>query len=632
MQPIVMNDTEQKVAELKFLLNNISHAILFESLGNEILFINQNFCDLFAIPVAPELLVGADCSKSAETSKGLFLHPDEFVEGIRKIYAAGLPVMNEELVLADGRSIYRDYKPIPSNTGYSGHLWIYKYSLELKSILHEEQEQKDFYEHLLNNIPADIAIFSTDHKYVFINKTAISVEEKRKWLIGKDDFEYSRANNKPPYLAVSRRALFLEALKTGNMIEFEEENETPSGSKVYNLRRFYPLRKENGEIQNVIGYGMNITKIREREFLLKEQEQAFRDLVDSMDQLVLAINESGVIAYANPRWCEMMGEKPNECVGKKIACYIKTGKDNFLQNIGIFFKHPKQNLQKAQVSMVSKKGRKHIFSYYLSTFTNLNTGENRAAVYFNDITEQLQVEKKLKKVAAEERKLNELKSSFMSLVSHELRTPLSVILSSAELIELMGPQDINPEDSQTAVFTDRIIRQVDKMTQLMTEFLFLSKVEAGRIPFNPQKMNLPEFLEKLKMELYNPWKDGRTLHLSVKGNRPWVMADELMLSHTVSNLVNNAFKYSSGQPAPLLRLYFFKRSWKLLLVDSGLGIPAEEIKKVFLPFTRGGNVREIEGTGFGLNIVRIFVKTHKGSIRIKSTEGKGTAVLLQFPY
>ena len=622
------NMIEAENSELKLILNSISHSILFETTRNEIIFINQNFCDLFGIPVSPEMLVGADCSKAAEQSSQLFMDPESFVNGIIAVYAAGTPVMNEELVLADGRSIYRDYKPIISTTGYSGHLWIYKHSLELRNILMEVRDQKNFYENLLNNIPADIAIFDKDHKYLFLNHIAISKNDTRHWLVGKDDFDFCREKNKPLYQAVSRRAMFVEAMQTGETVEFEETNTRSNGSKVHNLRRFYPLKKSDGTIDNVIGYGINITKIKEREDRLMEQEQALRDLVDSMDQLVVSVNENGNIVYTNPRWTELTGETINDYIGKKLSTYIKRGRDSFIENVKSFFNGVNSKTRYSHVCITDKHGKSHTLSYYISSLNTLHKQQKQAAVFFNDITEQLSAEKKLKKIAREERHLNELKSSFMSLVSHELRTPLSVILSSAELIEMLQEQ----KKVNTEVYTERIIHQVDKMTQLMNEFLFLSKAETGKIPFNPLQIDAKELIEKLITELYAPWQDGRHLKFSVKGQARKLMGDSLMISHTITNLINNAFKYSAQKPAPQLRLVFSEKSWQFILLDFGIGVSEGEKKKIFQPFIRGRNVGGIEGTGFGLMVVKFFVKMHKGKIIIKSIEGKGTAIAIQFPY
>lgn len=631
MEQNVSHTGTKQLTGLKYLLNNISHALLFETLDNEIVFVNQQFCELFQIPLDPELLIGADCSKSAETSKHFFQNPEAFVEGIRKIYAGKVAVLNEELVLANGRSIYRDYKPLLDDPEHKGHLWIYKNFNEVRSVLAQTQEQKFFYEQLLNNIPADIAIFDKEHKYLFLNKTAVQNDEIRQWMIGKDDFDFCRHTNRPSHLAVYRRGIFKEALDSAEMVEFEETNYTKEGKKVHNLRRYYPLLDKDGKVNQVIGYGVNITRIKEREENLMEREQALKDLVHSMDQVVVTLNMNGQIKYANPKWEELTGLQVHEYGSQKIGSFIRRGRDAFLRNLQAFIDEGKSDIPATYIYLNDHSGVQRVFSYYLANFSNYYTTEKRVAVFLNDITARLMVERKLKRIAAEERRINEMKSGFISLVSHELRTPLSVILASTELIEMLAAKRGGEDAAGTAKYTDRIIHQVDKMTQLMNEFLFLSKIESGKLSHSPVLLDVEELIRKLIKDLYTPWTDGRSLGFSVKGKPVKVMVDELMLTHVLSNLITNAFKYSEGRKAPALRLRFSKRSWSLLVVDNGIGIPENQHAKIFLPFVRGSNVGSVTGTGFGLMIVNLFVKKSKGKIQMKSCENRGSAFLVRFP-
>lgn len=622
----------KQLSELKYLFNNISHAVLFETLDNRILFVNQQFCELFQIPAAPDALIGTDCSKSAESSALFFKNPEKFVTGIRDIYRQQQPMLNEELVLANGKSIYRDYKPLLDHPDCQGHFWIYKHFNELKSILAETQEQKHFYEHLLNNIPADIAIFDKDHKYVFVNKTAIQNNEIRKWLIGKDDFDFCKFTSRPSHMAIYRRGIFHEAINSGQMVEFEETNYNKDGGKVFNLRRFYPLLDKEGNIENVIGYGVNITKIKEREESLIEREQALKDLVHSMDQVVVTLNAEGLIKYANPKWEQLTGLRMEQYGSQKLSHFIKRGRDSFLRNLQSFLTEEKTGIPATYIYMNDRNGVQRVFSYYLSNFSSYYTKEKRVAVFLNDITSRLIAERKLKRIASEERRINEMKSGFISLVSHELRTPLSVILASTELIEMQTASSQETDAAKTAKYTGRIIQQVDKMTQLMNEFLFLSKIESGKLSHHPVLLQVEEVIKKIVQDLYSPWQDGRSLQFSVKGATVKIKADELMLTHIISNLLTNAFKYSAGTKAPCLRLRFTKKGWSLLVVDYGIGIPASQHNKIFQPFVRGSNVGAVSGTGFGLMIVNLFVKKCMGRLMMRSAENRGAAFLIRFRY
>lgn len=616
--------------DLKLILESVSTAVLFESGNREIIYVNKNFCNLFSIPVEPELMIGADCKNAAKEARHFFKNPQYFMDLVEHILEEGLPVYNQELILAEGSSVFLDYIPVQrEHEPEHGHLWIYKNIQEINHFVQSANEQKKLYENLLNNIPADIAIFDHHHKYLFVNKNAIQNEEKRSWIIGRDDFEYCAKFNKATDGANLRRNAFENAIKTGSTIEFEEINYDTQQQPVYNLRRFFPVIKPDGDIHHVIGYGINITKIKLHEQNLIAREKEFKNLIDSMDQMVVSVDDTLSVQYCNPKWTKITGRKLADCKGKKLDAFIHLTRGSFKDILVSFIQNGAHKKGNRRACLFDYNGEKRTVKYYISHFIDNFTLSDRYAIFMTDITDQILAETKLKKIAKQERKLNELKSNFMNMVSHELRTPLSVILSSTELIELKLNND-NQFKSSLSTYTERIIAQVDRMSQLMNDFLFISKIEAGRIGIRPVTINPKRFLETVIEELYRPWKDGRNILLDIKGEPFDIQADEMMLRHIVVNIINNAFKYSMDKPAPRVRLIFKPKHFQLLVIDDGIGIHQEDSKNLFAPFVRGSNVGDVEGTGLGLLVVKYFVELHKGTIEIKSVPNRGTAVLISF--
>ena len=111
-----------------------------------------------------------------------------------------------------------------------------------------------------------------------------------------------------------------------------------------------------------------------------------------------------------------------------------------------------------------------------------------------------------------------------------------------------------------------------------------------------------------------------------------VTFDRVMMEHILTNLASNALKYSRGQAAPQLKIEFNDVGYRIRFIDFGIGIPAVEQKNLFQSFYRASNVENIQGTGLGLTIVKQFVEMHQGTIQIKSQQGKGTEVILNFKY
>lgn len=134
---------------------------------------------------------------------------------------------------------------------------------------------KEFYESILNNIPSDIVVFDADHKYLFANPGAIKNDELRKYIIGKDDFEYATYRNRDPTIAAERRAQFLEVKELGKTIGWEENQIDPNGNKLTYLRRLFPLHDDHGNFVMAIGVGIDIT---ERKLLEEKQTKIMEQL------------------------------------------------------------------------------------------------------------------------------------------------------------------------------------------------------------------------------------------------------------------------------------------------------------------------------------------------------------------
>ena len=121
------------------------------------------------------------------------------------------------------------------------------------------KNQKKFYENILNKLPADIAVFDANHRYLFVNPGGIKDEALRQYIVGKDDFEYAAYRNRDMAIAQKRRDEFLEVKETKKEIRWEDTIRDPLGNPITHLRRLFPVYDENGALVNVIGFGIDIT-------------------------------------------------------------------------------------------------------------------------------------------------------------------------------------------------------------------------------------------------------------------------------------------------------------------------------------------------------------------------------------
>ncbi len=251
----------------------------------------------------------------------------------------------------------------------------------------------------------------------------------------------------------------------------------------------------------------------------------------------------------------------------------------------------------------------------------------RALVVIQNITERKMAEEETLRALTKQRELNELKTKFVTIASHEFRTPLGTILSSADL----AYQYHHLHDAEnTSKHINRIKSSVKQLTEILNEFLQLSKIEDGGTKNAPVEFRLTECCEGLVDELTTVKKADQQILFAHEGVDT-VCLDRQHVRNILVNLLSNAIKYSP----PGKRVWFTARADKAKVVfevkDEGIGIPEEEQSQVYDPFFRAHNAGHIQGTGLGLNIVQRYLKLMKGTITLRSGINKGTTFTVTLP-
>jgi two-component system phosphate regulon sensor histidine kinase PhoR len=230
------------------------------------------------------------------------------------------------------------------------------------------------------------------------------------------------------------------------------------------------------------------------------------------------------------------------------------------------------------------------------------------------------------------RRLEKMRKYLIANISHELKTPLASIKGYAETL-IDGAID----ERETAIQFARVIaRNADFLTKLIEEMLQLSKLDTGEYQVQQNDIYLKSFvhevIEGIPLSNYNQVTIVNDLENDV------IPADVGGLKQVVSNLITNALKYS--HPDGTLRIYGNKtlcqgeRFYDLVFADNGIGIPAEDLTRVFERFYRveKARSREMGGTGLGLSIVKNIVAAHKGKVWVESVRGEGSKFFVRLPY
>ena len=227
---------------------------------------------------------------------------------------------------------------------------------------------------------------------------------------------------------------------------------------------------------------------------------------------------------------------------------------------------------------------------------------------------------------------NRAKSEFLATMSHELRTPLNAILGFSEVIErtIMG----ETETKRYKEYAGFIHSSGTHLLSLINEILDLSKIEAGRVVLEREELDLNSIAEDC-VSLMRPAAARAGINLELRAGAGLVpcRADRRALKQIMLNLLSNAIKFTPDGGLVAVTVDPGETGASITVTDTGIGIPAEALPKIFEPFNRGDTMvsRRFEGTGLGLAISRKLAELHGGTLRLTSEAGRGTSVILWLP-
>ncbi|HSL45367.1 MAG TPA: ATP-binding protein [Anaerolineales bacterium] len=226
------------------------------------------------------------------------------------------------------------------------------------------------------------------------------------------------------------------------------------------------------------------------------------------------------------------------------------------------------------------------------------------------------------------RRLETVRRDFVSNLSHELRTPLASLKALAETLQ-DGALDDPPAARR---FVDQIQIEVDALTQMANELLELSKIESGRFSLNRSPVAPCDLLDSAARRMQMQAERAKvTLRVECASDLPRVEVDSQRLEQVLVNLIHNAVKFTGAGGEIVLFAEPIDGSVCFAVRDTGVGIPAEEVSRIFERFYRVDKSRTGSGTGLGLSIAKHIVEAHGGKIWGESIEGQGSTFYFTIP-
>jgi PAS domain S-box-containing protein len=361
------------------------------------------------------------------------------------------------------------------------------------------------------------------------------------------------------------------------------------------------------------------TLVNERTRELQESEEKFRFLVENVqDYAIFMLDPQGHVTTWNSGAERLKGYSAGEIIGKHFSSFYP----------------PEDNKEaRHELTIAAKNGhcidegwrvRKDGSRFWASvTITALRDKNGEILGYtklVRDITDRKQLEEQLEKRARELASSNKELEAFSYSISHDLRTPLMAMkgFSNILLENYLEKMDTDAQD-----YLRRIVNSADKMSELIDDILSLSKVSLDEMKI--QGISLSKIASAV-VNTMRQAKPANNIEVTIAENIE-TRGDTRLMSIAISNLIGNAWKYSSKTPDAKIEFGEIKKDGKKVyyIRDNGAGFDMKFAAKIFEPFKRLHSDREFPGTGIGLAIVKRVIEKHGGKIWVESEPGKGAA-------
>ncbi len=374
---------------------------------------------------------------------------------------------------------------------------------------------------------------------------------------------------------------------------------------------------------------------------------------------ILVTNDKGEITRINPSGAKLFGYTENELMGQKIETLVpRRLMEKHVGQRDKFHDNPHARSMGAGMNLFGLKKDGTEFPVEISLSPYAPPSGKYVIAFIIDISVRKQAEEKLKSYSSElerqvknrtmileeaveelektkkelngalekEKELNEMKSRFVSMASHEFRTPLTTMMSSLSLVTLYAEK--NDKQNQDK-HVGKIKTSINNLTDILNDFLSVSKLEEGNLENSPELLDLKSFISDTVAEMQMVANTHKINHVHI--GKENASLDKKILKNILFNLLSNAIKFSPEGKSIEVTSEVKNTSVKISVKDNGIGISKEDQKNLFERFFRGHNATHIQGTGLGLNIVARYAELMNGSIDFTSEENQGTTFTIILP-
>ena len=446
-------------------------------------------------------------------------------------------------------------------------------------------------------------------------------------LLGKPIYTVTDPNQKIFFAELIEKS-FKDAKPIGS---FEHCDLHKNGSKIYVETNANPVFDDEGKLIGYNGVSRDITQRKLAQEAQDKSEENLKAIVSSLDDVVIEVNQDLIFTGVWTSDESKLFFPIKDPLGKKISEVLEHSDFALLMETIILDVFENGNTKIFEYESILPNDERY-FEAKVTLIRKDESGAKTASLLISDITQRKKGEFAIIKAKEEADRANKLKSEFLANMSHEIRTPMNAILGFAELLKdkITEPKYEN--------YLAGIITGGKNLLSIINDILDLSKIESGKIELQYEQLSISSLCDEMNQVFgIKEQEKGVVFKIEKNENIPdFIYLDEIRVRQVLTNLIGNAFKFTSEGSVKLIvdaqNISNQKIDLRFEIKDTGIGIPDDQVNIIFEAFRQreGQNTRKYGGTGLGLTITRRLIQMMNGIIQVKSKLDVGSSFIVTF--